>query len=134
MNDKCAAGTGRFLETMAKVLEMDLSEISTRGLISKNSVMISNTCTVFAESEVISLIANNTPVEDIINGLNESIAKKTAAMVKRAKGSPKYIMTGGVANNAGVVKALEKALGEKIYVPKEAQLCGAIGAALFALE
>lgn len=134
MNDKCAAGTGRFLETMAKVLEMDLSEISTRGLISKNSVMISNTCTVFAESEVISLIANNTPVEDIINGLNESIAQKTAAMVKRAKGRPKYIMTGGVANNEGVVKALEKALGEIIYVPKEAQLCGAIGAALFALE
>lgn len=134
MNDKCAAGTGRFLETMAKVLEMDLGEISIRGLNSKSSVSISNTCTVFAESEVISLIANNTPVEDIINGLNESIAKKTAAMVKRAKGSPKYIMTGGVANNSGVVKALEKALGEKIYVPKEAQLCGAIGAALFALE
>ncbi len=134
MNDKCAAGTGRFLETMAKTLGLSMEEMSALGLRWKNAVTISSTCTVFAESEVVSLIAQNTDIADIINGLNQAIASKTAALVQRAKGVPPYVMTGGVANNAGVVKTLENILGTKIFVPKEAQLCGALGAALFALE
>lgn len=134
MNDKCAAGTGRFLENMSKVLELSLEEMSTRGLDWKKAITISNTCTVFAESEVVSLIANNTELSDIIHGLNQSIATRTAALVRAAKGKPPYIMTGGVSKNVGVVKALESELSEEIYVPEEAQLCGALGAALFALE
>lgn len=134
MNDKCAAGTGRFLETMAKTLGLTLDEMSVKGLGWKVPVTISNTCTVFAESEVVSLIAKNTDLADIINGLNQSIATKTVSLIKRAKGEPPYIMTGGVSNNVGVVKALEKELGHEIYVSKEAQICGALGAALFALE
>lgn len=134
MNDKCAAGTGRFLEMMAKTLGLSLDNFSKLGLEWKNSVIISNVCTVFAESEVVSLIANNTEVSDIINGLNQSIASKTASLVKRARGIGPYIMTGGVSNNLGVVKALEEKLGDKIFVPKEAQICGALGAALFALD
>ncbi len=133
MNDKCAAGTGRFLETMARTLDVSLDEMSTLGL-KGNPVTISSTCTVFAESEVVSLIANNTAMADIINGLNQSIASRTISQARRAKGQAPYMMTGGVSNNAGVVKALEKELGESIYVPREAQICGALGAALFALE
>ncbi len=134
MNDKCAAGTGRFLETMAKTLDLSMEDMSVLGLRWKKPVTISSTCTVFAESEVVSLIAQNTALPDIINGLNQSIASKTLSLVKRAKGQAPYIMTGGVASNVGVVQALEKELGENIYVPQEAQLCGALGAALFALE
>ena len=134
MNDKCAAGTGRFLETMAKTLELSLSEMSGIGLKWKNEVAISSMCTVFAESEVVSLVAENTPTEDIIHGLNESVANKTAALVKRLGGEAEYVMTGGVAQNKGVVNALEGKLGSSINVPEYAQLCGAIGAALFALD
>lgn len=134
MNDKCAAGTGRFLETMAKTLDLSLEEMSVLGLNWKTPVKISNTCTVFAESEVVSLIANNTELPDIINGLNQSIAYRTVSLIKGAKGNTPYMMTGGVSNNIGVVKALEKDLNDKIYIPAEAQICGALGAALFALE
>ncbi|MDO5016576.1 MAG: acyl-CoA dehydratase activase [Eubacteriales bacterium] len=133
MNDKCAAGTGRFLENMSKALELSLEEMSALGLEWKKPVTISSTCTVFAESEVVSLIANNTELPDIINGLNQSVASKTGSLVRAANGRPPYIMTGGVSKNIGVVKALEKELGEKIFVPEEAQICGALGAALFAL-
>ena len=134
MNDKCAAGTGRFLEMMARTMELDLPSMSELSLHWKKEVAISSMCTVFAESEVVSLIADNTPTADIIHGLNQAVASKTASLVKRLGSAPAYVMTGGVAQNQGVVKALEEKLGEKIYVPKEAQLCGALGAALFALE
>ena len=132
MNDKCAAGTGRFLDMMAKTLELTLPEMSELGLQWKNEVTISNMCTVFAESEVVSLVADNTAPEDIIHGLNASVAGKTSSLVKRLGGEPAYIMTGGVAQNQGVVKELSDKLGAQVYVPKEAQLCGAIGAALLA--
>ena len=91
-------------------------------------------CTVFAESEVVSLVADNTAPEDIIHGLNASVAGKTASLVKRLGGEPAYIMTGGVAQNKGVVKELSDKLGAEVHVPQEAQLCGAIGAALLAFE
>ena len=133
MNDKCAAGTGRFLEMMARTLEMSLEEMSEQGLRWKKDVSISSMCTVFAESEVVSLVAENTATEDIIHGLDRAVADKTAALVRRLGGEPVYIMTGGVARNRGVVSALEEKLGATIRVPEEAQLCGALGAALIAL-
>ena len=134
MNDKCAAGTGRFLDMMARTMELSLSDMSKMGLEWKKDVAISSMCTVFAESEVVSLIARNTPAEDIIHGLNMAVAGKTVSLVRRLGGVPCYIMTGGVAWNMGVVKALEEKLGEMVHVPKEAQLCGALGAALIALD
>ena len=134
MNDKCAAGTGRFLDMMARTMELSLSDMSEMGLHWKKEVAISSMCTVFAESEVVSLIAQNTPAEDIIHGLNMAVAGKTVSLVHRLGGEPSYMMTGGVAQNKGVVKALEEKLGEHIYVSKEAQLCGALGAALIALD
>ena len=108
--------------------------MSELGLDWRNEVAISSMCTVFAESEVVSLIAQNTPTADIIRGLNLAVAAKTATLVRRLGGEPAYVITGGVARNRGVVKALEEKLGATIQVPREAQLCGALGAALFALE
>lgn len=131
MNDKCAAGTGRFLEMMARTLQLSLEEMSEQGLAWKDEVTISSMCTVFAESEVVSLIAENTPPANVIHGLNMAVAAKTAALVRRLGGEPPYVMTGGVARNLGVVRALEEKLGASIHVPEEAQLCGALGAALF---
>ena len=131
MNDKCAAGTGRFLEMMARTLQLSLEEMSEQGLAWKDEVTISSMCTVFAESEVVSLIAENTPPADVIHGLNMAVAAKTAALVRRLGGEPPYVMTGGVARNLGVVRALEEKLGASVHVPEEAQLCGALGAALF---
>jgi predicted CoA-substrate-specific enzyme activase len=134
MNDKCAAGTGRFLELMARTLELTLPEMSELGLAWKHEVDISSMCTVFAESEVVSLVAQNTPPADIIHGLNRAVAAKTAALARRLGSEPVYMMTGGVARNAGVVKALEEKLGTDIFVSGQAQLCGALGAALIALD
>lgn len=134
MNDKCAAGTGRFLDAQARALNMSLEELSKTGLNWKNDITISSMCTMFAESEVISLVADNVAISDIIHGLNKSVASKTASLVHRIKGEPEFIMTGGVAQNAGVVQCLEQALNAKIYVDDSAQLCSAIGAALIGLE
>lgn len=134
MNDKCAAGTGRFLEMMARTLELSLEEMSGLGREWKEDITISSMCTVFAESEVVSLIARNAAVPDIIHGLNKAVAAKTAALVHRLKGKGPYMMTGGVARNAGVVEAIGKKLGAEIYISEYSQLCGAIGAALAAAE
>ena len=134
MNDKCAAGTGRFLENMAKVLELDMSEMAKIGLNYKNDLTISSMCTVFAESEVVSLIAENYSVEDIVHGLNKSVAVKTNALLSSAKDKSKVMMTGGVANNKGVVSELEKLLKTKIFIPENPEFCGALGAALIAAE
>ncbi len=134
MNDKCAAGTGRFLEMMARTLELELPEMSRKGLKWDRDLTISSMCTVFAESEVISLIADNHTDSDIIHGLNKSIAARTAAMVTRAGGQPPFMMTGGVARNRGVVKELETRLGAPLFIADDPDLCGALGAALFALE
>ena len=134
MNDKCAAGTGRFLEMMAKTMELSMEDMSRIGLKWRNETQISSMCTVFAESEVVSLIARNTPTADIIHGLNVSVANRTAGLVKRVHGEGAYMMTGGVARNRGIVEALSGRIGEKIRVSEYAQLCGAIGAALIAAE
>ena len=136
MNDKCAAGTGRFLEMMARTLGLSLEEMSTKGLEWKENIVISSMCTVFAESEVVSLVAQNKNVADIIHGLNVSVASKVGALAARLgkKNPGEYMMTGGVAKNQGIIHALEEKLGAKLYICDEAQLCGALGAALFAYE
>ena len=134
MNDKCAAGTGRFLELMARTLELSLDDMSRLGLEWKEDVTISSMCTVFAESEVVSLIAENRTPADIIHGLNRSVATKTCALCRRVGGEENYMMTGGVSKNRGVVTEIEKILGVKLHISDKAQLNGALGAALFALE
>lgn len=134
MNDKCAAGTGRFLELMARTLELSLDDMSRLGLEWKEDVTISSMCTVFAESEVVSLIAENRTPADIIHGLNRSVATKTCALCRRVGGEESYMMTGGVSKNRGVVSEIEKILGVKLHISDKAQLNGALGAALFALE
>ena len=134
MNDKCAAGTGRFLEAMARTLQMPIEELSHQGLEWHHDVTISSMCTVFAESEVVSLIADDTPTPDIIHGLDVSVARKTAALARRVGGEPPYLMTGGVANNEGVVKALSEVLGAPVATHEDSQLCGAIGAAVLGIR
>ncbi len=134
MNDKCAAGTGRFLDMMAKTLEIDLSQMGKVSLKWKNDIVISSMCTVFAESEVVSLIAKNTEKSDIIHGLCNSIASKTITLVNRIGKEQQYMMTGGVAKNIGVVKCLENKLKSSIIIPQEPQIVGALGAALIALD
>ncbi len=134
MNDKCAAGTGRFLELMARTLELSLEEMARVGLHWEQELTISSMCTVFAESEVVSLIADNHSAADIVHGLNQSVAAKTAALASRAGAKGPYMMTGGVARNRGVTEALEARLGAPLWLPPEPDLCGALGAALFALD
>ena len=134
MNDKCAAGTGRFLEMMARTLEMSLEELSLKGLDYREDITISSMCTVFAESEVVSLIAQNKATDDIVHGLNKAVAVKTAALAKRVGGEAPYMMTGGVSKNRGLVKTLEEKLGAALLINDKAQLCGALGAALFAAD
>ncbi len=134
MNDKCAAGTGRFLEMMARTLQMELSEMSRRGLHWQEDITISSMCSVFAESEVISLIAANKDLDDIIHGINTAVASKVLALMKRIGGQDQYLMTGGVTKNTGIVKTLEKMLGSKLHVYDESVICGALGAALIAAE
>jgi predicted CoA-substrate-specific enzyme activase len=132
MNDKCAAGTGRFLEVMANALEVDLDQFGSFALSAGQPSKISSLCTVFAESEVISLIAKGEKRENIIAGIHESIAARVAALANRTGLRPAVMMTGGVAKNIGVVKALEKKIGQPIHVLPQSQLTGAIGAALLA--
>ena len=132
MNDKCAAGTGRFLEVMANALQVDLENFGQFSLNAEQPSKISSLCTVFAESEVISLIAKGEKRENIIAGIHESIASRVVAMANRVGMSAPIMMTGGVAKNAGVLKALETKLGHSIEVSEKTQVTGAIGAALIA--
>lgn len=134
MNDKCAAGTGRFLEMMAKTLELFLDDL---GPVSKNwkeDIEISNMCTVFAESEVISLIAQNKEKSDIVHGLHKSIANKAYSLLQRVGLNPGFMMTGGVAKNSGVVTEIEQLIDNTLYICSEPEIVGAVGAALFGLE
>lgn len=134
MNDKCAAGTGRFLEMMARTLEMDITELGPVSLNWKEDIEISSMCSVFAESEVISLIAQNKEKSDIAHGIHKAIANKSLTLLRRVHMEPGYMMTGGVAWNPGVVSVLEEILGEKFFIYKEPEIVGALGAALYGLE
>ena len=132
MNDKCAAGTGRFLEVMARSLDTDLESLGRLSALSNADVRISSTCTVFAESEVVALVAKGASKEDIIRGLHRSVAERVYAMVARLRAEGPFVMTGGVAKNSGVVAALEERLGAKMLLPSEPQIVGALGAAIVA--
>ena len=132
MNDKCAAGTGRFLEVMARALEVDLDAFGKMSLQADQPAAISSLCTVFAESEVISLIARGESRKNIIAGIHESVGSRVVAMANRVGIVQPVMMTGGVARNIGVVRALEKKSGKSIMVSELAQINGAIGAALIA--
>ncbi|HQI80375.1 MAG TPA: acyl-CoA dehydratase activase [Deltaproteobacteria bacterium] len=134
MNDKCAAGTGRFLEVMARALEVNLDDFGSQSLHAADPSKISSICTVFAESEVISLISKGESRENIIAGIHESVASRVYAMAQRVRAEPPIMMTGGVAKNIGVVKALEKKFGTHITVNEYAQVNGAIGAAVLAAK
>ncbi len=130
MNDKCAAGTGRFLEVIAEALGMSLEEIGEQSLQSKNDIEISNTCTVFAEQEVVARLAEGADVADLAAGVHKAIATRIHGMVRRLKVEREVVVTGGGAMNTGLVRALEKKLGLPLVVSPEPLLTGAIGAAL----
>ena len=134
MNDKCAAGTGRFLDVMARVLELDIGQMQECDAKAEKAVRISSACTVFAESEVISQLSNNVNINDLVAGIHDSVAVRTASLVRRLGMTAPVVMTGGVARNGGVVRALEQELGTKISVSPLSQLNGAYGAAIHAWE
>lgn len=134
MNDKCAAGTGRFLEVIADALGLKLEEMGELSLQSKEKVRISSTCTIFAEQEVVSKIADGVPIEDILAGLHEAIASRVFHMAEKMKIEKDVAMTGGVAKNVGMVKALEDQLGFPVLIAREPLLTGAIGAAILGKE
>ncbi len=134
MNDKCAAGTGRFLEMMARTLEVDISELGPLSLKSTENIEISSMCSVFAESEVISLIAQNKETSDIAHGIHMAIAAKAISLMRRVGLEPRFMMTGGVAKNPGVVKVLEEQLKAPLFISEEPEIVGALGAALYGLE
>lgn len=131
MNDKCAAGTGRFLEVMARVLEVDVVDLGRLSALSQNQVNISSTCTVFAESEVISQLAKKTDINDIIKGIHRAVASKVIALARRLGIENDVVMSGGVAFNSGIVSALEEESGHDIKVSEITQHIGALGAAIF---
>ena len=134
MNDKCAAGTGRFLDVMARVLEVKVEELDELGDQSTREIGISSTCTVFAESEVISQLAVGTDKRDIIAGIHKSVAGRVSGLCNRVGVRDMVVMTGGVAQNHGIVKALENQIGHEIHLSPLTQFNGALGAALFAYE
>ena len=134
MNDKCAAGTGRFLEVMSRVLETDVSKLDTLAEQADSIVDISNTCTVFAESEVISRLASGVKPANVAAGIHKSVARRVAGLATRVGVTPLAVLTGGVAQNRGIVKALSRELGQTIMVSPNCQITGALGAALIALR
>ncbi len=129
MNDRCAAGTGRFIENTAKALELSLDDFSKRSLASRSPARINSMCTVFAESEVISQIAQGSSIEDVSAGVHASVARRIKAMVERVVMEDQVVFTGGVAKNIAMKKALEETLKVKLAISSEPQMVGALGAA-----
>lgn len=134
MNDKCAAGTGRFIEVMARGLQLTLDEVGPLSLKSERPAQVSGICAVFAESEIVSLMAQRVPKMDIVAGMHAAICRRLSGMVRGVGLKEKVAMTGGVAKNIGVVRQLERELGITIVVPPHPQIIGALGAARFALR
>ena len=134
MNDKCAAGTGRFLAGAADVLGLSLDEIGGISLKATKPVRLTSVCTVFVESDILSHLAQNKKMEDILAGVHEAIASRTIGLVRRVGMDPEITFTGGVARNIGMVRALEGKLGVTLNISSESQFTGALGAALFALD
>jgi predicted CoA-substrate-specific enzyme activase len=134
MSDKCAAGTGRFLEVIAGVLGLDVSDLDGVSRQATNKVAVSSVCTIFAQQEVTNHLSDGVPLPDVVAGLHDAIASRVARMARRFKVEPDVVFTGGVAKNGGVVRALASSLGLEILVPEEPLLSGAIGAALLGKE
>lgn len=132
MNDKCAAGTGRFLEVMSRALDVPIAEFGPLARQSTQALQISTTCTVFAESEVVGLVAQGSELPDIVAAIHRSIASRVGAMVQRIGVNPPLVATGGVARNAAAIEALGRELDQPITVPADSQFAGAVGAALIA--
>jgi predicted CoA-substrate-specific enzyme activase len=134
MNDKCAAGTGRFLQSAAAALEIELADLGPIALRSTRPVKISTTCTVFAESEVLSWLSRGKKLEDILMGVHHGIATRSLSLLRRVGVEPETTFTGGVARNPAMVKLIADYLGTKLNVSEESHFCGALGAALFAMD
>ena len=134
MNDKCAAGTGRFLSAAADVTGVGLDEIGPLSLRAQSPVRLTSVCTVFVESDIMSYLAQRKTVEDILGGVHKAIATRTMALVRRVGVEDEVTFTGGVSRNVGMVRALEAVLGRPLNVNAEGHFTGALGAALFALE
>jgi predicted CoA-substrate-specific enzyme activase len=134
MNDKCAAGTGRFLEVTASALGIRLEDMGDISLKAARKIPISNLCTVFAQQEVVALLSRGEKVENILAGLHDALASRVAALARRLGIEPDLVLTGGVAKNIGMVKAMKESLACEIFVPEEPLLTGALGAAILAKE
>jgi (R)-2-hydroxyacyl-CoA dehydratese activating ATPase len=133
-NDKCASGTGRFLEIIAEALDIKLDDLGEISLKSKNRITLSNQCVVFAETEIISLVNDGAEIPDIIRALHHAVANRAAALAKSITIEGDVVMTGGVARNAGMFEALKSALGVDLRKVENPQINGAIGAALMAMD
>jgi predicted CoA-substrate-specific enzyme activase len=134
MNDKCAAGSGRFVEVIADSLGIDLDRVGDISLKSTNPAQISNICTIWAQQEVAARLVEGVPIPDLIAGIHQSLADRVARMAKRLKVVPEIVLTGGGAKNKGLVHALEEQMGRVILVPQEPLITGALGAALLGKE
>ena len=134
MNDKCAAGTGRFLEVTAATLGIRLEDMGDISLKATKKIQISNLCTIFAQQEVVALLSRGEKLENILAGLHNALAGRVAALARRLGIEPDLVLTGGVAKNTGIVKAMKESLGCEILVPEEPLLTGALGAAILAKE
>jgi len=134
MNDKCAAGTGRFLELMARVLGLSLDELGEVSLEATSEVMINSTCAVFAKSEVTSLVREGKERADVLAGLHSAIAARVYNLLRGVGVEPDLVITGGIGKNVGVVRKIEERVGLKALLPEEPQIVGALGAALIARE
>lgn len=134
MNDKCAAGTGRFLQAAAEVVGLPLDEIGGVALRAKNPVRLSSVCAVFVESDIMSYLAQNKTVEDILGGVHSAIAARTISLVRRVGLEQEITFSGGVSRNPAMIRALEEKLNCRLNVSEQSHFAGAIGAALFAME
>ncbi len=134
MNDKCAAGTGRFLEVTATTLGIKLEDMGDISLKATKKIQISSLCTIFAQQEVVALISRREKLENILAGLHDALASRIAALARRLGIEPDLVLTGGVAKNIGMVRAMKESLGCEIFIPEEPLLTGALGAAILAKE
>lgn len=134
MNDKCAAGTGRFLEVLAEALGVGLEELGPISLRANDRVTIGSICTIFAQQEIVAHLSAGAPIEDIIAGVHDAVAGRCVRMVRSLGVVPDVVLTGGVAKNAGFVQAVERQLGGPVKVPEDSFITGALGAALVARD
>jgi predicted CoA-substrate-specific enzyme activase len=133
-NDKCAAGTGRFLEVAAETLGLELNEMGRISLQSETPVKINSLCTIFAQQEIISRLSEGQPLTDILAGVYIAVTTRVVKLARQLKVEPPVVFTGGVAKNSGMVKAMETVLGTPVLVPEEPLITGALGAAILARD